>query len=761
MMGVPSSPQKKTITFISKRTRACKEHKLTSNSSGAISQRVIDWGYNESSKKGYIMRVIKITIFMLSIIFCFLFTQGKAEGQKRAMTFLDIIQMRYSNEHNISPDGNWFIYTITVTDWDKSKRFQDIYITPLTNVKTKQITFTKDKNERSPKWYKNSSFFAFLSNRSENKYQIYFMRPDGGEAWQVTDDKYGISNYEWSLDGKYLSYLGGKPEERQIWIIPGGGGEAEKLTNHKTPISTYLWSPNSKKIYFVAPDIVDFLDKERREKQFDVRISDEIKFPSHLWEIDIETEVEKQLTGGNEYSVSEISISDDGTKIAFNGASTKRYATYLGILPDIYIIDLKTNAISRITNNSVDEWYLSFSPDSKWFAFTIQDGEKELKNLRKIYVIPSKGGKAKKLLNDFNYEPWLSFWSKDCRYIYFISQVGVNYHLFRVSIDNDQIEQITNFDGCVWFSKDKDSDKFYIWYSDPENPGNYYYSEPENYADRDKWIKLTDENPQVKDFLLGKYETVRWKSTDDTTIEGLLIKPTNYKESRRYPLIVQIHGGPHDAYDNRFSASCYDFVHIFAANDYVVFQPNYRGSTGYGEKFKKEVTGYFGLSFDDIMTGVDHLIERGIVDPDSMGIMGWSAGGDYSNSALVSTDRFKAISTGAGTVSYEKMDNYFKESPLKYLKNAKTPTLIHFGEDDPVMPRRHGEVLYMAVKKLGVPTEFIVYPNTDHSITNMRYQMVKMQAEFNWFEKWIRGKEGWIDWKEIIKTLEKWKKNNT
>jgi len=166
---------------------------------------------------------------------------------------------------------------------------------------------------------------------------------------------------------------------------------------------------------------------------------------------------------------------------------------------------------------------------------------------------------------------------------------------------------------------------------------------------------------------------------------------------------------------------------------------------------------------------VDYLIERGIVHPDSMGFMGWSAGGMLSNWALVSTDRFKAISTGAGDVNlisgfgdglwsefyvggtpYNNWDHYVKQSPLKYIRNAKTPTLIHFGENDGLQ----GEELYSALKKLGVPTEFIVYPNTGHAISDIRYQMVKMQAELNWFEKWIRGKEGWIDWQEMIDTLE-------
>ncbi|MBA7624835.1 Dipeptidyl-peptidase 5 [subsurface metagenome] len=697
------------------------------------------------------MKIFKTILIILSIILCYPFTQGKAEEQKRAMTFLDIIQMRDIGDTDISHDGKWFIYTLTVPDWGKNKRFKDIYITPLSGGKTKQMTFTKDKNEDSPKWYKDSSFFAFLSNRSGNKNQIYFMRLEGDEAWQVTDDKFGVSSYEWSRDGKYLAYLGGKPDERQIWIMPGEGGEVEKLTDHKTPISSYLWSPNSKKNYFIAPDApdsVDLLNKERKEKGFDVEIKDEIRFPSHLWEIDIETKREKRLTGGNEYSILDIVISDDGRKIAFYGSSIKRYASSLE--SEVYIIDLTSNTISQITNNSVDEWALTFSPDSKWVAFICAGGEIFM-NLGKIYIISTEEGETKKLLSNFDYDDFLSyFWSDDSRYIYFTSQIGVDYHLFRVSIDNDQIEQITKFGGNNFFKKDKDSGKIFISYSDSENPRDFYYSEPENFNDRDKWIRLTDSNPQVKRFLLGKQETIRWKTTDDTTIEGLLIKPANYKEGRRYPVIVQIHGGPHAASINNFKA----YVHIFAANDYVVFQPNYRGSVGYGEKFMKEIVGdYFGLSFDDIMTGVDYLIEKEIVHPDSMGIMGWSFGGDLSTWALVSTDRFKAISTGASSTL-----------PIRYIKNAKTPTLIQCGEDDKNNIRQCEE-LYKALKKLGVPTEFIVYPNTGHvigiieyGIGNMRYLMVKMQAEFNWFEKWIRGKEGWIDWKEMIETLEKQEK---
>lgn len=700
-----------------------------------------------------VMRQIRITILILFIILFYPLTPIKAETQKRAMTFSDIIEMRQSRRGDISPDGKWFIYSFSVPDWTKNNIHSDIYVTPIGG-KTKQMTFSKGININSLQWYKDSSIFAFLSGNQENKTQIFFMHRDRGEAWKITDDSFGVSSYKWSKDFKYLSYLGGESEQRQVWIMPGDGGVAEKLTNHKTPISSYLWNPNNNKLYFTAIDSIDLLDNERKEKGFNVIIKDEIKIPFNIWEFDIESKEEKQLTNEIDYSVSNISISEDGTKIAFIGTPTKRYSTYTE--SEIYLLDLNTNRTSRVTNNSQGESHLSFSPDSKWLAFISPDGQDHTVKLKKIYLYPTEGGETKELLHYFDYEAYINFWSEDSRSIYFTAGVGVNYHLFSVSIDNDKIEQITNFGNYSFFFKDKDSKRFFMYYSDPTNPRDYYYSKPENFNVKDQWIRLTDSNPQMKDFKLGEYETIKWTSSDSMAVEGILIKPINYKRNRKYPLIVQIHGGPHDVYDNRFSASWGDYVHIYSANGYVVFQPNYRGSTGYGQKFKNEsMDDYFRLPFDDIMTGVDFLINKSIVHPDSMGIMGWSAGGEYSNWALVSTDRFKAISSGAGTVTfYDWEDDFESDSPLKYIKNAKTPTLIQFGENDPIMPPRHGEILYRALKKLGVPTEFILYPNTGHIIRDMRYQMIKMQAEFNWFEKWIRGKERWMDWNNLIETLE-------
>jgi dipeptidyl aminopeptidase/acylaminoacyl peptidase len=269
---------------------------------------------------------------------------------------------------------------------------------------------------------------------------------------------------------------------------------------------------------------------------------------------------------------------------------------------------------------------------------------------------------------------------------------------------------------------------------------------------------------------------IQWPSSDGRMVEGVLVLPVGYEAGKRYPLIVQIHGGPAMAVTLAFNAGYGYYSHVFAGGGYVCLLPNYRGSTNYGERFKMEIAGdYFRQGFDDIMVGVDHLIRSGIADSSAMGCMGWSAGGHWSNWILTHSDRFKAISSGAGTMNwtsmyaqtdvqrgrefyfagkpYDRFDHYWDVSPLKHIKNAKTPTLIQVVDGDPRVPRPQSEELHMALKKLGVPTEYLVYPGTTHGLTELRHQMIKMTAEYNWFEKYLRGRSEWLDWRKLVESV--------
>lgn len=715
--------------------------------------------------------VLSAMMLLPSVVICV----QTAQPTKRAMTFMDIVTLRSVGAHALSPDGRSMVYVLSVPDWKAGKNFTDLYLVSTSGGASRQMTFTRDKNETSPAWARDGSFFAFLSDR-DGRNQIYFLRPDGGEARRVTEEKEGVVSFAFSRDGKWLAYLAGREDERQLWLLPARF-DAEgpiPLTKHATGVVSWQWSPDSQMIYFTSPDRSDPLDRQRREKKFDVRIVDAPRPPLHLWSIAVESKQEKRLTSGEDYTVASFVISKDHRTIAFRGASTNRYAT--GEEAEVYLLDVASGQVNRVTNNRVAEAMLSFSPDSRVLAFVAPDEFTYMRNQR-IYVTPVSGGSVKKIATDFDGDTTIGFWSDDGRTICFTEGVGVTMNLYAISLETGRVTAVTKEAGVVQsVSRDDDSGLLILTFTDPQSPPDLYAATLATVGSRARWVRLTNANPQIGEIALGQYETIRWKSTDGTMVEGILVKPVGYERGKRYPLIVQIHGGPAAAVMNSFSGSYGTYVHIYAANGYAVFQPNYRGSSNYGEKFKMEIAGdYFRQGYEDIMSGVDYLIAQGIADPDRLGMMGWSAGGHWSNWTLVSTDRFKAISSGAGAVNwismyaqtdvqvprefyfkgtpYTNWDHYVAVSPLRYITRAKTPTLIHVGSDDPRVPRPQSEELHMALKKLGVPTEFIVYPNMPHGLTEPRYQMVKMVAEFNWFEKWIKGKEGWFDWKTLLDTL--------
>jgi dipeptidyl aminopeptidase/acylaminoacyl peptidase len=254
------------------------------------------------------------------------------------------------------------------------------------------------------------------------------------------------------------------------------------------------------------------------------------------------------------------------------------------------------------------------------------------------------------------------------------------------------------------------------------------------------------------------------------------VKPVGYQPGQRYPLIVAIHGGPASADVLSFNGGYGS--QVYAGAGYAVLRPNYRGSTNYGEAFRNGIVGnYFPPGFDDIMTGVDYLIAQGIVDGSRMGALGWSAGGHWSNWILTHTDRFKAISTGAGTsnwismyaesdvqrnrqfylgdkLPYDDFDAYWVQSPLKYIKNAKTPTMIHVVEGDPRVPSPQSVELHMALKRLGVPTELFMYPGQSHGIPDARNQLLKSVAEMAWMDYYVRGQGTKFSWRMVLDTLE-------
>jgi dipeptidyl aminopeptidase/acylaminoacyl peptidase len=722
------------------------------------------------------LRTVLVTLFVV----CLAVGLAAQAPSKRVMTFMDVMEMRSAGSGRISPDGKSVLYTISIPQWKVGRNFTDIFIAPADgSAPPRQMTFTKEKSESSPQWARDSKSFAFLSDRDGPGQQLYVMRADGGEARKVTDVREGVSSYAFSRDGKWLAYSAGRAEQRQLWLVELSKDDAApvQLTKHSTPVGAWEWTYDSSRIFFSSPDKVDKDDITRREKKFDVRIVDEPRASTHIWSVTIADKAEKRWTSGEDWSAQGLELSRDGKWAAYRRVPNDRYSAGTGQdEAEIYVLNLATEDHRRVTENKVGEGGASISPDGQWLTFGAPD-EFTPNRDAKIYITPVAGGPIRKLLGGTDFSAGGGSWSADSKTIYFNDGVGVDGHWFAVNVADGKVTQLTRERGTIGGSFDDETGLLLLSVNDPYNPTDYYVARPETLGERARWVRVSNANPQVAQFQLGEYETVRWKSTDGTMVEGVLVKPVGYQAGKRYPLIVQIHGGPAAASMNTFSGNYGTYTHIFAGNGYAVLLPNYRGSTNYGEKFRMQIAGdYFRQGYDDIITGVDHLIARGLVDPDKLGMMGWSAGGHWSNWTLTHTNRFKAISSGAGAMNwismyaqtdiqaarefyfkgkpYDNWDHYLEVSPLKYIKNAKTPTLIHVCNGDPRVPKPQSDELHMALKKLGVPTEYIVYPQNSHGISDPRYQMVKMVSEFYWFEKWIKGKPGWFQWKELLATLE-------
>jgi dipeptidyl aminopeptidase/acylaminoacyl peptidase len=734
------------------------------------------------------LRTLASSVFVLAA------SASSLAGQNRPMTFLDVQEIRGGGSWAPSPDQAWMLYTITTPDWIEDESQSDIYVVSLADgvSSTRQLTYTSDKNETNPTWAPDASYFVFSSNRDavapKRTNQLYRMRHDGGEARKITDAKDGVSGFSFSPDGTWLVFRSGESGREQLYrqaATDPTGAPATQITAGAAGVESWEWSPDGATIYLSRPDSFDEDEAARKEEGFSVDVKNAITPLSSLWAITVATAEERQVAGDATYSVTGFSLSPDGQWIVFSGGSPERYErniTGAGLYGDQYLLDVAAGSVERLTENyEVGEDGASFSPDSRWIAFSGPDDmEAYSMTESRIYVrgVGERGGSFRKLGSDFDNSLRVAFWSPDGSTIYANAAVKVTRQLHSVDVRTGRVQSITSERANLTVSKDEDTGTLLINYQDPATPQTIFTAANiDRLADRASWIQLTDMNPQVSELALGREEEVNWTSTDGKTVGGVLVYPAGYTEGQRYPLIVAIHGGPAGAdlltFNGGYSAQ------VYAGAGYAVLKPNYRGSTGYGNAHRTDIVGdYFTLGFDDIMTGVDYLIDRGIADGDQMGALGWSAGGHWSNWILTHTDRFKAISSGAGTMNwismyaqsdvqrnrqfylgddfmYENFEPYWDQSPLKYIANAKTPTMIHVVEGDPRVPSPQSVELHMALKKLDVPTELFMYPGRSHGIPDPRNRLVKSVSEMAWMDHYVRGIGSTFEWRQVLETLEK------
>lgn len=714
------------------------------------------------------MRLITV-IFLLSFVL--------AASEKRPLAPLDLLQLDTLGAAAPSPDAKWLLYSKSQLDWKKGRRTTNLFVAPMQGGKSRQMTFGLEHDESDLDWSADSTAFFYLSNRDGAKKQIYRMPVDGGEARELTDERDDVRDFEPSRDGRWLVYRTGPSAARTLKVLDlnDPGAKPRDLTDGPHGVLVWKWHPDSSGVLYSAPEEGETVSRKRSESGFNVRVNDEPKGRRKLWFAAVSSGEKREVAALGDWAVDSFEPSAEGRYWALQTTPLDRYSTEWD--QEIHLLDFAENKLTRLTNNAQAERSLAFSPDGRWLAFTGPDDSEQYRAQR-VFLARMPGGETAELAANWPHDAGFDAWAPNSRSILFASTVGLNRQIYRLPLTGADPEILSSGDQVLTLSHDRDSGALLVRRSTPDEPTELFAADWESPGDASRWIKLTDTAEKLSEFELGRYESFRWKSSDGHEVEGVLVKPVGYEEGKRYPLIVQVHGGPAGTSTNAFSGSWSTYAHVWAGRGYLVFQPNYRGSSGYGEDFRRAIAGdYFRQGFEDIMTGVDALIERGLADPEKLGHMGWSAGGHWSNWALTHTDRFKAIASGAGAVNwmsmwaqsdmqtnrefyfkgkpYENREHYLEVSPIAYIENAKTPTLIFCGTADPRVPSPQSRELYMNLKNLGVPTEYIEFPGQGHGLTNPRYELVKMEAELAWFDKWIHGKDGWLDWQQLLDTIPK------
>ena len=426
---------------------------------------------------------------------------------------------------------------------------------------------------------------------------------------------------------------------------------------------------------------------------------------------------------------------------------------------EVWVMDADGGNPVMLTRNTVPEGGASLSPDGSQVLFLSGSNERfEIYYNANLFVMPSGGGTARDLTKDFGYEITDAAWSKDGRAIYAIANMGVHSQLYEIPASGGTPKALTSGNHAIGgWTYVPSLDRHVFTKDDPANGGDVF--------------TLTGGAPvqashvfdrYARDFRLPRQEKVEWKGADGTTVEGMLFYPLDYQAGQRYPLVVQTHGGP-QASDKFGFGRWGNYTQVLTAKGYMVLQPNYRGSTGYGDAFLRDMVGhYFVNAHLDVMTGVDHLIARGLVDGDRMIKMGWSGGGHMTNKIITFTDRFKAAASGAGAANWISMyaqsdvrtyrtpwfggtpwqanapiDVYWEHSPLKYVAKVKTPTIFLVGEEDVRVPPPQSVEMFRALKSLGVPTHLYMAPREPHGWTELRHELFKVNVELAWFEEHV------------------------
>ncbi|MEW5981469.1 MAG: S9 family peptidase [Acidobacteriota bacterium] len=632
---------------------------------------------------------------------------------QRAMTIVDLLNLANVGDPQVSPDGRQLLYTQSETDWKNNRR----------------VT------------------------------HVWRVDRDGTGAIQLTRGERGESGARWSPDGRTIAVVArrGDDEASQIYLISNQGGEARRLTSHETAVRNLSWSPDGSAIYFLAADPKPKEQQQKEKAKDDVYAFDEDFQQQHLWKALVTTGAAERVTSGD-FTVSSYRLSRDGARIAHHRTPNPLFGD--AERGEVWIMDTSGANALQLTRNTVPESGATLSPDNSTVLFLSgSNATFETYYNANVFVVPAAGGPARDLTSAVGDEVTSADWSKDGRAIYYVANMGVHTQLFEMPAEGGSRRQLTDGQHTLGHWSFAHSPGVHVFGLDgPSNAGDIWMMAPGGKPEQATHVF----DHLAKDFKLPRQERISWKGADGVTVEGLVYYPLDYAPGRRCPLVVQTHGGP-QASDKFEFGRWSDFVQVLAGMGYMVFKPNYRGSTGYGDEVLRDmVRHYFQNAHLDVMTGVDHLISLGLADPDRMAKMGWSGGGHMTNKIITFTGRFKAAASGAGAANWISMygqsdvrtyrtpwfggtpwqkdapiDVYWEHSPLKYAANVTTPTIFLVGEQDVRVPMAQSVEMFRALRSNGVPTRLYVAPREPHGWQELRHELFQVNVHLDWFERHV------------------------
>ena len=699
------------------------------------------------------MKLGSIVLILAALVFSPSASPQVSSTSPRAITVGDYFQILGVHDPQLSPDGQWVAYAVDKSTLKTDKNETRIWMIPSAGGDPLPMT-AEGVSSSHPRWSPDGKYLAFLSERGDGQTQVWLLNRLGGEAQQLTDTVQDVEDFSWSPDSRRLVLVLRDPSPEEL----AAAKEKSASAAHSSPVADddstdndqdkdQDKKPKSKKPWVIdrlqfKVDEVGYLDRRR----------------THLYVFDLSKKSLTQITSGD-YDDSEPAWSPDSKLLAFtsNRSTPDPDLTYNS---DIWIVSAnntdKGAHLTQVTTTPGSDTSPAWSPDGKSIAYVTQLDPKLFDYAtRHLAISPATGGPAKVLTLSLDRNVYTPHFSPDGKSVYFIVDDDGTQNLAQVNFGDGQ-QGARPLPGRVMVSAysvgNGANGNIAAQVATLDRPDEIYT------LINGKLSQLTHVNDALFSQLkLSHGEYVHFKGKDGTQISGYLYKPLDYVPGKKYPTLLIPHGGPQWAYYAEFS----HLAQLYAANGYAVLFPNPRGSTGYGQDFCKAIYADWGnKDFQDDMAMVDYAIQQGIADADKLGVGGWSYGGISTDFIITQTTRFKAAISGAGAAEFSSLyghDQYQRDyetelglpwvtpavwehvSPFRNVAKVTTPTLFLGGNIDANVPIIGGEQMYQALKRLGVPTELVVYPDEFHEFTLPSHLQDRLQRDLAWFAHFVKG----------------------